>query len=71
MRHVPAYSKTAATIYHLIGALSSTYGILAILLAAYERNLAAGLLALIPLAAGVAIGSAVLGREETQGGEAE
>lgn len=71
MRHVHAYSKTAATIYHLIGALSSTYGILAILLAAYERNLAAGLLALIPLAAGVAIGSAVLGREETQGGEAE
>lgn len=71
MRYVPAYTKTAATIYHLIGALASTYGILAILLAAYERNLAAGLLALIPLAAGIAIGSAVLGREETQGGEAE
>lgn len=64
MRHVPAYSKTAATIYHLIGALSSTYGVLAMLLAAYERNFAAGLLALIPLAAGIAIGSAVLGREE-------
>lgn len=71
MRHVPAYSKTAATIYHLIGALASTYGVLAILLAAYERNLAAGLLALIPLAAGIAIGIAVLGREERPGGEAE
>lgn len=71
MRHVPAYSKTAATIYHLIGALSSTYGVLAMLLAAYERNLAAGLLALIPLAAGIALGSAVLGREEHTGGEAE
>lgn len=71
MRYVPAYSKTAATIYHLIGALSSTYGVLAMLVACYERNLAAGLLALIPLAAGVAIGSAVLGREETSGGEAE
>lgn len=71
MRYVPAYSQTAATIYHLIGALSSTYGVLAMLLAAYERNLAAGLLAAIPLAAGIAIGSAVLGREETQGGEAE
>lgn len=71
MRHVPAYSKTAATIYHLIAATSATYGVLAILLAAYERNLAAGLLALIPLAAGIAIGSAVLGREETLGGEAE
>lgn len=71
MRYVPAYSKPAATIYHLIGALSSTYGVLAMLVACYERNLAAGLLALIPLAAGIAIGSAVLGREETQGGEAE
>ena len=70
MRHVPAYSKTAATIYHLIAAASATYGVLAMLLACYERNFAAGLLALIPLAAGIAIGSAVLGREETQGGEA-
>ena len=69
MRYVPSYSKTAATIYHLIGALASTYGVLAILLAAYERNLAAGLLALIPLAAGIALGTALLGREETQGGE--
>lgn len=71
MRHVPAYSKTAATIYHLIAATSATYGVLAMLVACYERNLAAGLLALIPLAAGIAIGSAVLGREETLGGEAE
>ena len=71
MRYVPAYSKTAATIYHLIAATSATYGVLAMLLAAYERNFAAGILALIPLAAGIAIGSAVLGREETLGGEAE
>lgn len=70
MRYVPAYSQTAATIYHLIGALSSTYGVLAMLLACYERNLAAGLLALIPTAAGIALGTALLGREETQGGEA-
>lgn len=71
MRYVPAYSKPAATIYHLIGALSSTYGVLAGLLAIYERNLAAGLLALIPTVAGFALGFALLGREETQGGEAE
>ena len=71
MSYVPAYSKTAATIYHLIGALASTYGVLAMLVACYERNLAAGLLALIPLAAGIAIGSAVLGRDERPGGEAE
>lgn len=50
MRYVPAYSKTAATIYHL---------------------LAAGLLALIPTACGIALGAAVIGREETQGGEAQ
>nr|DAY08082.1 MAG TPA: hypothetical protein [Caudoviricetes sp.] len=71
MRYVPAYTKPAATVYNLIGCASATYGVLAGLLSIYERNLAAGLLALIPLAAGVAIGSAVLGREETQGGEAE
>ena len=70
MRSVPAYTKTAATIYHLIGALASTYGVLAMLLACYERNIAAGLLALIPTAAGIALGTAVMGREETQGGEA-
>lgn len=70
MRYVPAYSKAAATIYHLLAALSSTYGVLAILLASYERNLAAGLLALIPTACGIALGTAIAGREETQGGEA-
>lgn len=71
MRYVPAYSKTAATIYHLIGALSVTNGVLAMLLACYERNLAAGLLALIPTACGIALGAAVLGREETKGGDAQ
>ena len=71
MRYVPAYSKTAATVYHLIGAAAATYGVLAMLLACYERNLAAGLLAIIPAACGIALGAAVIGREETQGGEAQ
>lgn len=71
MRYVPAYSKTAATIYHLIAAASTTYGVLAMLLACYERNLAAGLLALIPTTCGIALGTAVMGREEQQGGEAQ
>ena len=71
MRYVPAYSKTAATIYNLIGCASATYGVLAALLAIYERNLAAALLALIPTAAGIALGTALLGREEQTGGEAE
>lgn len=70
MRYVPAYSKTAATIYHLIAAASATYGVLAMLLAIYERNAAAGLLSLIPTVAAIALGTAVIGREETQGGEA-
>lgn len=69
MRYVPAYTKTAATIYHLIAAAAATYGVLAMLLAIYDRNLAAGLLALIPTAAGIALGTALLGREEQQGGE--
>ena len=69
MRYVPAYSKTAATIYHLIAAASATYGILSLFLACYERNLAAGLLALIPTACGIALGTAVISREEQQGGE--
>ena len=69
MRYVAAYTKTAATIYHLIAAAAATYGVLAMLLACYERNLAAGLLALIPAAAGIALGTAVLGREDQKGGE--
>lgn len=71
MRYVPAYSKTAATVYHLIAAAAATYGVLAMLLACYERNLAAGILALIPTVAGIALGTALLGREETPGGEAQ
>ena len=69
MRYVPAYTKTAATVYHLIAAASVTYGVLAMLLACYERNAAAGLLALIPTAAGIALGTALLGREDQKGGE--
>lgn len=71
MSYVPAYSKTASTIYHLIGAAAATYGVLTMLLACYERNLAAGVLALIPTVAGIALGTALLGREEQQGGEAQ
>ena len=68
MRYVPAFSKTAATVYHLIAAASATYGVLAMLLACYERNAAAGLLALNPTATGIALGHALPGREETPGG---
>lgn len=71
MRYVPAYTKAAATIYHLAAAASVTNGVLAMLLAIYERNLAAGILSLIPTACGIALGTAVIGREETQGGDAE
>jgi len=71
MRYVPAYTKAAATIYHLAAAASVTNGIIAMLLAIYERNLAAGILSLIPTACGIALGTAVIGREETQGGEAQ
>lgn len=71
MRYVPAYTKTAATIYHLAAAASVTNGVLGMFLACYERNLAAGLLALIPTACGIALGTAVMGREEQQGGDAE
>lgn len=71
MRYVPAYTKAAATIYHLAAAASVTNGVLAMLLAIYERNLAVGILSLIPTACGIALGTAVIGREETQGGDAE
>lgn len=71
MRYVPAYTKTAATIYLLAAAASVTNGALAMLLAIYERNLAVGVLALIPTACGIALALAVMGREEQQGGEAE
>lgn len=69
MLYVPAYSKAAATIYYLAAAASITNGALSMLLAIYERNLADGVLALIPTACGIALGSAVSGREDTQGGE--
>lgn len=71
MRYVPAYTKTAAAIYHLAAAASVINGVLGMLLACYEHNLAAGLIALIPTACGIALGTAVMGREESQGGEAE
>lgn len=69
MLYVPAYTKTAANIYYLAAVASITNGALSMLLAIYERNLAAGVLALIPTACGIALGSAVSGREDTQGGK--
>lgn len=70
MLYVPAYSKLATTIYYLAAAASITNGALSMLLAIYERNLAAALLAIIPTACGIALGSAVSGREDTQEGDA-
>lgn len=70
MLYVPAYSKLATTIYYLAAAASITNGSLSLLLSIYERNLAAGVLALIPMACGIALCTAVSGREDTQGGEA-
>lgn len=42
-------------IYYLIGYIAAIYGAAEMLLACYEHNLAAGLLALIPSAAGIAL----------------
>jgi hypothetical protein len=70
MRH--ALNTTAAFIIcQLIAAAAILYGSLSILASIYERNLAAGLLALIPTVAGVALFTvvAVDELEDTQGGE--
>lgn len=68
MRHM--LNTTAAfIIYQLIASAAILYGSLSILASIYERNLAAALLALIPTITGIALGLALLGREETPGGE--
>lgn len=65
MRYNTSARKVAALIYNTIGLASAIYGCAAMLLACYEHNLAAGILALIPTAAGIAL----LSCEETVGGE--
>lgn len=65
MRHTISSRKAAALIYTVIALMSATYGCAAMLLACYEHNLAAGILGLIPTAAGIAL----LNCEETVGGE--
>lgn len=70
MRH--ALNTTAAfIIYQLIASAAIIYGSLSILASIYERNLAAGLLALIPTVAGVTLFAVAIVNEleDTQGGE--
>ena len=70
MRHV--LNTTAAfIIYQLIASVAILYGSLSILASIYERNLAAGLLALIPTVAGVTLFAVAIVNEleDTQGGE--
>lgn len=54
MRRI-ANTTAVFVIYQLIASASVLYGSLSILAACYERNLAAGLLALIPTVTGVAL----------------
>lgn len=72
MRRI-ANNTALLVIYQLIASVSILYGSLSILAACYERNLAAGLLALIPTIAGVALFAVatINELEEQQGGEAE
>ena len=67
-------NKTALlVIYQLIASASVLYGSLSILASIYERNLAFGLLSVIPTIAGVALFAVatINELEEQQGGEAE
>ena len=70
MRHV-LNTKAAFIIYQLIASAAIIYGSLSILASIYERNLAAGLLALIPTVAGVTLFAVAIVNEleDTQGGE--
>nr|DAX69297.1 MAG TPA: hypothetical protein [Caudoviricetes sp.] len=60
-------------IYQLIASAAILYGSLSILASIYERNLAFGLLSVIPTTAGVTLFAvaAINELEEQQGGEAE
>lgn len=72
MRRI-ANNTTLLVIYQLIASASVLYGSLSILASIYERNLAFGLLSVIPTIAGVALFAVatINELEEQQGGEAE
>lgn len=72
MRRI-ANNTVLLVIYQLIASASVLYGSLSILASIYERNLAFGLLSVIPTIAGVALFAVVTINEleEQQGGEAE
>lgn len=68
-----ANNTALLVIYQLIASASVLYGSLSILASIYERNLAFGLLSVIPTIAGVALFAVatINELEEQQGGEAE
>ncbi len=70
MRRI-ANTTAVFVIYQLIASAAILYGSLSILASIYERNLAAGLLALIPTVAGVTLFAVAIVNEleDTQGGE--
>lgn len=72
MRRI-ANNTTLLVIYQLIASASVLYGSLSILASIYERNLAFGLLSVIPTIAGVALFAVatINELEEQPGGEAE
>lgn len=72
MRRI-ANNTALLVIYQLIASASVLYGSLSILASIYERNLAFGLLSVIPTIAGVAlfVVATINELEEQQGGEAE
>lgn len=72
MRRI-ANNTALLVIYQLIASASVLYGSLSILASIYERNIAFGLLSVIPTIAGVALFAVatINELEEQQGGEAE
>lgn len=72
MRRI-ANNTALLVIYQLIASASVLYGSLSLLASIYERNLAFGLLSVIPTIAGVALFAVatINELEEQQGGEAE
>lgn len=72
MRRI-ANNTALLVIYQLIASASVLYGSLSILASIYERNLAFGLLSVIPTIAGVALFAVatINELEEQPGGEAE
>ena len=72
MRRI-ANNTALLVIYQLIASASVLYGSLSILASIYERNLAFGLLSVIPTIAGITLFAVatINELEEQQGGEAE